>query len=569
MWLVDWFRSYWRVVVPPKTKEQADAERWLFAFPGSCQCRPFYRHYILLAGVTVQFACGVLFAMCIISRPFDLDIFGATTNNRNLRLTIESGIAVTLATAFVGPATERNGPRWSMAVGSLLTIAGLVCVQLALWTLVWAPLVLGCIGCGLGFGYLMVSSVATVQKWYPDMRGTALGTTMFGFGAGQIAWNASFAAVQRGMADDGMLQAAFLYMLLLLTPLLAFGVVVMRTPPCTFRVQGHDMHGIPSDAVPCETTLHDDYYNVGMTLINYTAVTMPRREAAVEGTDRHYHEQVRGLTLLQCIFSTDFVCVMLGFAAAACSGLLYVEIAAPHHEDRVMGWFNTTYDEGEALKLRADLLCLASRVLTPMLSDALYKVLYWNPAFARKVVFLLLLVVPTVALPLLVHHLDDFSRFQLLMYIVKIVAGGGFSLVGCFLTDLYGVYNMGTMYGLILATSSLSTLVVTVVFSGLKQDFLAQVRVMWICCFVGLVLMVVVRTNSMDRFYPGYQFSVCGSVVVQIPFAQRKEALTEGCVASAPSTTAASTKSVGYKGDGPFFLVNSDSEVSVEHILNV
>ncbi|EQC27431.1 hypothetical protein SDRG_14755 [Saprolegnia diclina VS20] len=575
-----WFRDYWRIVVPPKSPDEIDAERWLLVCPlpgaryGSCQCRPFFRYYILVAAVLVQFVCGVLFAMTIVSKPFDLNVFGATTNNRNARLTIESGVAIALAMAFVGPVNERRGPRWSMLVGSSLAVAGLCAIQIALWARIWAPLVVGCIGCGLGFGFLMICSVSTVQKWYPDLRGSALGVSMLGFGAGQIAWNATFDSVRDHLADEMALNTTFLFVILLLAPLLAFGIVAMRTPPATFRVQGHNMHGIPTEAVLSPTTLQDDFYNIGMTLVNYSAVTQPRQDGAVAGTDRAYHEHVKGLTLLQCIFSTDFFCLVVASAALACTGLLYAEISDPTDQDRIPRWFNTT--SSDHLMLRADIAGLLSRVVCPMLSDAMSKGFYWNPAFARKVVFLLLLLVPAVSLPLLLTSLDDFARFRTMIYITKTVASGGFAVIGCFLTDLYGVYNMGTMYGLVLAGWSLGSVVVAARFSGDRTDYFDQVQLMWVLCLIGFCLMVFVRTDSMDRFYHGYQLSICGKTVLQIPFKRRLEAsstmdpgglsmTTLGRLSSKQQISTSLSKTMSFKHDGAFFIVSSDSETSVGH----
>ncbi|KDO18927.1 hypothetical protein SPRG_15769 [Saprolegnia parasitica CBS 223.65] len=577
-----WFCDYWRIVIPPKSLAEIDAERWLLVCPlpgeRSCQCRPFFRYYILIAAALVQFVCGVLFSMTIISKPFDLNVFGASTNNRNAQLTIESSVAIALAMAFVGPANERRGPRWSMLVGSSLAIVGLCAIQIALWARIWAPLVVGCIGCGLGYGFLVIAAVSTVQKWYPDLRGSALGVSMLGFGAGQIAWNAAFDCVRDHLADEMVLNTTFLFVILLLSPLLAFGIVAMRTPPSSFRVHGHDMHGVPTEAVPSSTTLQDDYYNIGMTLVNYSALTLPRRDGPVAGTERAYHEQVRGLTLLQCIFSTDFLCLVVASAALACTGLLYAEISDPTDADRIPRWFNTTSNEN--VRLHADIAGLLSRVVCPMLSDAISKALYWNPAFARKVVFLLLLLLPAVSLPLLLDTLDDFARLKTMIYIAKTAANGGFAVIGCFLTDLYGVYNMSTMYGLVLAGWSLGSVVVAVRFSGDRTDYFDQVQLIWVLCLVGFCLMVFVRTDSMDRFYHGYQLSICGKTVLQIPFKRRPEAsstvmdpcslsmATLGRLSSKHQLVSATSlsKTMSFKHDGAFFIVRSDSEASVGHL---
>ncbi|OQR86476.1 Major Facilitator Superfamily (MFS) [Achlya hypogyna] len=561
-----WLRRYWRIVVPPKTNEEIDAERWLLVCPlpgdrfGTCQCRPFYRHFILLAAVLAQFVCGVLFAMTAVSKPFELHLFG--NSEPHTSLSVLGGVCVALAAAFVGPASERNGPRWSMAVGSAFVGAGLLLIQVAIWSAASSPLYFGAIGLSLGFGYIMVCSVATVQKWYPDLRGSAMGVCMFGFGTGQIAWNEAYLKIESHL-DDTAAKNTLLFVLLLCIPVLGYCILAMRTPPATFRVNGHDMHGIPSDAVMSSDRIQGDYLNFGMTLVNYTAVTKPRSDAAAPGTERAYYEHVRGLTLVQCIFSTDFVCLTLAFAANTTIALLYVEVATPSQESLLTSWYGVSSSDANDFILHADIVGLAARVLCPVVSDVFLKVLYLNPAYARKLVFFLLLLIPTIVLPLLRPHLDDYAAFRAVIYVVKVCSGGGFALIGCFLTDLYGVYNMGTMYGLILTSWSIGMLIVSVVFSGLKEDFVVQMQLMWILSLVGLVCICFVRTDDMDRFFDGYQFSVCGRIVVQVPYSREVRRSTASAGPRSTTTPVGGIEdTMRSRQDDAFFIVSSDSETS-------
>ncbi|OQR95814.1 major Facilitator Superfamily (MFS) [Thraustotheca clavata] len=564
-----WLAKYWHIVVTPKTKDEIDAERWLIVWSlrgdqyNTCQCRTFYRHYILIASFIAQFVCGILFALSAVSKPFELTVFRSETPNRDLYLSVPGGLAVALAAAFVGPASERKGPRWSMAMGSLFVVIGLAIVQISLWTTAVAPLVLGAIALGTGFGYIMVSSVSTVQKWYPDLRGSSMGICMFGFGTGQMAWNGLFTFVQNHL-EDAALHSIFLFVLLAAIPLLGYCIIAMRTPPATFHVNGHNMHGIPADRVAGEEHIQDDYLNFGMTLVNYTAMTKPRSDKAIEGTERYYYEQVKALTLLQCIFSSDFFCLALAFAANTSIALLYVEIAAPSKNELISSWYNITLKEAHSFLIHAESVGVTGRLVCPILSDILIRVLYLNPAFGRKIVFLCLLFTPVVALPILQEDVNYYESFKGVIYVVKFCAGGGFSVIGCFLTDLYGVYNMGTMYGLILTSWSGGMLIVSLVFSGAKEDFVGQVELMWVLAIVGFALMIFVRTDNIDRFYYGYQFSICGKVIVQIPYPSRAvdhRRSTESVESSL--SPVAGIDMVHSRHDDPFFVVNSDSETNM------
>ncbi|RHY26799.1 hypothetical protein DYB32_007289 [Aphanomyces invadans] len=165
---------------------------------------------------------------------------------------------------------------------------------------------------------------------------------------------------------------------------------------------------------------------------------------------------------------------------------------------------------------------LGARLATPLLSDLITRVCYANPAFAREpLVFVGLLVLQFVALVLVLHNFDNPVMVQRLASVLTSAAGGGLAIIPCFVTDKFGVYNSGTMYGVVWTSWSCGAVVSGYLLS--KQFFSMaavsdQLRWMLILTGTGIGLMMFVRTNSMDRFFHGDQFRAFGKVLVQVPF---------------------------------------------------
>ncbi|RHY64123.1 hypothetical protein DYB34_006257, partial [Aphanomyces astaci] len=147
---------------------------------------------------------------------------------------------------------------------------------------------------------------------------------------------------------------------------------------------------------------------------------------------------------------------------------------------------------------------------------------YANPAFARKAVLTLVLTYQLVFLLVVPKAPMPFGAFQLFGLSFVFASGGSMAIIQCFVTDMFGVYHAGTMYGLLLTCWSLRAIVVGYAFSSFQVTAAAtfQVQIQWMLVMlaVGWVALLFVRTNSMDRFFHGYQLSICGHVVFQYAF---------------------------------------------------
>ncbi|RHY66794.1 hypothetical protein DYB34_003594 [Aphanomyces astaci] len=456
--------SYWTVVVPTKSPAEAMAEQWLFALPmgnnffARLDCIRFHRGWLFLACCLVQFCAGFIYSFMMLADSLDVYFYGKVTKASS-RVMLLAYVCLGVSAALAGPFVERRGPRYAMVVGTVVVAWGQVLSQLAISYKTPLLLLLGYfISCvipvlscvvysfgvlgGLGFGLLLIASIATVQKWYPDMRGAASGLCIFSFGVG----NGAFIKATS---------------MLLNVPVGAITVVLTGQ---------------------------------GMTKVFWTTV--------------------KAMTLLQCIASTDFVCLYVAFTANIMPILIFlpeirqfaIQIIGMQTQDQVNSFFVNIY---------------GGRLAAPLLSDLIIRVSYANPAYARKLMFLGLLFLQCLALIFLPSQLHNPIAVQRLASVLTSAAGGGLALIPCFITDMFGVYNAGTMYGVIWTCWTLGAVLSGYFLSNQLfsvESVCDQLYWMLILTGVGCGMMIFVRTNSMDRFFCGYQFSAFGKVLVQVPF---------------------------------------------------
>ncbi|KDO25078.1 hypothetical protein SPRG_09218 [Saprolegnia parasitica CBS 223.65] len=501
---MEWLQAYWCISLPTKPLDVVHAERYLFALPRTN--RPplvlrFHRLYIFIASFLAQLCAGILYATVVVFESFAAVFFeDPDAIPGALRSLVVGVIAYCIIAAFLTPLLERRGPRWSMLLGTSFVVVGYLGLEVALLARLWPMMHVGLLFSSVGLGIVLLSSMSTAQKWAPDLRGTISGLCSLGFSLGQPLWTWYFETLE----DAGVpLQHYYWYVLAVMLPLLSSARSFSGRRRPTF---------LSADVI------HDEFLKVGMTLVNFDAIRRHSNEsgtADAEVTTRQYHEQVKALTLMQCVFSTDFVCLCMAYVALSALNLPYIPLAAPG-----ASWANDyAIADAASLKLHGALLGFAGRLGVPMVSDAVICVFYANPAFARKVTFVAVLLLPVVALPICAS--DFYSTVPAMIYVTKFCGGAAASLIVCFLTDMYGVYNMGTMFGFAWSIwATVLLFVAPLVKAGVDGDTL---RVFWALCLAGLVLLAFVRTTSRDRFYDGYRLSLCGKSVVDLPFGARND----------------------------------------------
>ncbi|EQC36336.1 hypothetical protein SDRG_06441 [Saprolegnia diclina VS20] len=387
-------RGYWTIALDAKAPYAAHAERHVFFWPlysatletPRYSCLGFHRGYVFFATFLLQFATGSIYAIYSVSGPINV-YFGFPEDSSNAsNAVVISGILGILAQALLGPLVERKGPRLSLGVSTGLMVVGLLTAQIATVLHMWALLNIGVAFVAVAFGAIMLASISTALKWAPDARGTVTGVCLFGFGLGKHVWGLLFESLLDG--TDATFQYLFWVLLAVLLSTLSLATLIIRLPPRDFSVRGHDMHCIPCAKAPSASLVQDEFLHVGMTLVNYKAIAR-HSSSLVEGTDRRYHEQVKALSLLQCIFSTDFAFLLLALISNSTVGLFYNEMTAIQvRSDLLSDVYHISDAAADAVRLRGVAADLAGRLVMPILSDICIRLLYGNPAFVRKGCFL-------------------------------------------------------------------------------------------------------------------------------------------------------------------------------------
>ncbi|KDO19190.1 hypothetical protein SPRG_15633 [Saprolegnia parasitica CBS 223.65] len=541
-------RAYWTIALDPKAPYAVHAERHVFFWPlysASRQaprfyCLRFHRAYVFFATFLLQFATGSIYAIYSVSGPINV-YFGFPEDSANAtNAVVISGILGILAQALLGPLVERKGPRKSLGVSTGIMAVGLLTAQIATVLHIWALLHVGVAFVAVAFGAIMLASISTALKWAPDARGTVAGICLFGFGLGKHLWGLLFKALLDG--TDATFQYLFWILLAVLLSTLLLATLIIRLPPKDFSVRGHDMHCIPCAKAPNTSLVQDEFLHVGMTLVNYKAIAR-HSNSLVEGTDRRYHEQVKAMSLLQCIFSTDFACLLLALTSNSVVGLFYNEMTATQvHSNLLSDVYHISDAAADAIRFRGVVADLSGRLVIPILSDICIRLLYGNPALVRKGCFLVLLLVQCVALPLVYftsNQMTDVASVERLLYLLHFASNSGASLLGCFLADMFGVYHVGTMYGLSSLTWAVGQGILLAFAVDSTSEIGRQVLLFWYLSLLGFGFMLLVRTNSSDRFYRGYQFTVCGKVLVRRPWRRSHDAQTMDFYADVPDTNEA------------------------------
>ncbi|CAK4269869.1 unnamed protein product [Aphanomyces euteiches] len=512
--------QYWRVTVPPKTQHELEAERWLFVidlrrnrFRFSSGLL-FQRWALALLTLFTQAAIGSLYSFNTLA-PYLDTYFGGSTNS--IQIYLISTLSLGLAGAVSGPFLERNGPRTSMMLGSVVFCVGLFLSQIAVAVKSLAVLYIGFgVLTGIGHGVLLISSMSTLLKWFPDWRGLVTGVCVAGMGLGTAICNILYSHLLESSPSKLNVAGALGYLFVLTGVIsliiLFLSVMVLRTPPPNFAVNGHDIHNIPLSAAPSPTRVQDEFLNVGMTLVNYAALE-PRH--TMLSTDKEYFQQVKALTLVQCIFSTDFLWLFIIFAANLAPTVLFL----PQVNDAITIVLHKSLEDASELLSRITLTTPIGVLVAPVLSDVVIRIFYANPAFARKMIFFVMVAMQAIVLGFLIRTWTDLYSWA--WYGVVICVGGGFGVIPSLVCDMFGVYNAGTMYGLIMASRSIGAVVVGFILPSMshtEKSIHIQLVAMFAFAAVAAVMMIFVRTNTMDRFFHGYQLTLFNKVVIQVPF---------------------------------------------------
>jgi MFS family permease len=268
--------------------------------------------------------------------------------------------------------------------------------------------VIGGIGCGLGY----ISPVSTLVKWFPDRRGMATGMAIMGFGGG--AFLAGYLNVffmdRIGVANTVMALGAT-YLVIMLA-----GARLLERPPAGWKPAGW--------AGPAAAT----------AMITDRSVT---RNQAVQTVQ------------FALLWSILFINVTAGIGILA--------QASPMMQDM----FHRTPLQAAAVVSLISIFNASGRFLWATGSDYIGRRNTYTIFFVVQLA--LFLVIPGLAAS------GNWPLFEVSLFVVFTMYGGGFATIPAFLADIFGPENVGAIHGALLTAWSAAAVAGPVIITELSN----------------------------------------------------------------------------------------------------
>ncbi|EGZ28387.1 hypothetical protein PHYSODRAFT_467980 [Phytophthora sojae] len=492
----------------------------------------FSRWYLFGAAFVVQFCIGCIYAWSVLNHPIDLAVYGDAKKGRAVNAFYIAIGVFGAATSTLGPTIERKGPRWGVFIGTVLYMIGHIVTALGCHykSITWIYIGYGVIT-AIGMGMCYISPVSTLQKWFPDYRGTAAGFAVAGYGAGSIVWSKVY------LPTIDAVGLAWMFVLLgaIMSVAMFASALVLRVPPADFTVNGLNIHGDRVDESEALEEKLDDAYK---------AVQTPKDEDVVEKSP------IKQLTLKQAILTPDYIFMYIMFFANQLFGVIVLS--------RLSGMCTDIFNKSagtasDIVSINSAFNC-CGRLAFPAISDFLVRYLKVEKTFARKVLYYFTLgaqVIVLGSLPTVIRH-NSYTVFVIEIFVLTCSYGGGFGTIPAFVTDMFGAYNIGPMHGIILTAMAIGGVAGGLSFNhffnskvadgmSIGEAYIDNIQVIFVIVCIGFLVLFLVRTNAKDRFEPGYHYSLCGKRVISIPpkekdVMKQQEAEAEAAADKLPET---------------------------------
>ena len=318
-----------------------------------------------------------------------------------------------LSAAFGGPWVERRGPRVAATAAALFFGTGLLVGGVGLATrqsvLVFIGMgLIGGVGCGLGY----ISPVSMLVKWFPDRRGMATGMAIMGFGGG--AFVAGYLNVYLmdhvGVARTVMVLGVTYLVVMLL------GSRLMESPPPGWKPAG------------------------------WTGPTKTHAMIATTSVTRN-----------QAVSTVQFVLLWGILFINVTAGIGILAQASPMMQDM----FGRTPVQAAAVVSIISLFNAGGRFMWASGSDYIGRRNTYTIFFVLQV--MLFLLIPGFAAR------GQWLLFQISLFIIFTMYGGGFATIPAFLADIFGPENVGAIHGALLTAWSAAAIAGPVIITELSN----------------------------------------------------------------------------------------------------
>ena len=159
------------------------------------------RYLILTAGMIIQFCAGIIYLWSVFRRPVEEHL---NWESEPSKLTASVMLAMfVLGIILGGRAQDKLGPKKAALIGSVMIGAGMICTAFVTASAPRLVYITYAIVGGLGVGTVYMSTIAAVQKWFPDRRGFASGMIVSAFGLSSVVF-APVIRIMLGQDIDGV-----------------------------------------------------------------------------------------------------------------------------------------------------------------------------------------------------------------------------------------------------------------------------------------------------------------------------------------------------------------------------
>ncbi|HZJ33230.1 MAG TPA: OFA family MFS transporter [Vicinamibacterales bacterium] len=417
------------------------------------------RWRIPIGAVLVHICIGSVYAWSTFNRPIQALFPDSPWWFSPPYTTFTTALALLgLSAAFGGPWVERRGPRVAataaalfFGTGLLIGGAGLAMRQSVLVFLGMG--LIGGIGCGLGY----ISPVSTLVKWFPDRRGMATGMAIMGFGGGAfVAGYLNVYLMDRvGVARTVMVLGVTYLVVMLL------GSRLMESPPPGWKPAGW---------------------------------TGPTKTHAMIATSSVTRNQAVSTVQFFLLWGILFINVTAGIGILA--------QASPMMQDM----FGRTPGQAAAVVSIISLFNAGGRFMWASGSDYIGRRNTYTIFFVLQVV--LFLLIPGIA------SRGSWLLFQISLFIIFTMYGGGFATIPAFLADIFGPENVGAIHGALLTAWSAAAIAGPVIITELSNRAKAALppggnrvhiydnplQVLAALLAVGFVLTLLVRPLKQEQY---------------------------------------------------------------------
>ena len=372
------------------------------------------RWRIPIGAVLVHICIGSVYAWSTFNRPIQALFPDSPWWFSPPYTTFTTALALLgLSAAFGGPWVERRGPRVAATAAALFFGTGLLIGGVGLATrqsvLVFLGMgLIGGVGCGLGY----ISPVSTLEKWFPDRRGMATGMAIMGFGGGAfVAGRLNvYLMDQVGVARTVMaLGVTYLVVMLI-------GSRLMESPPPGWKPAGW---------------------------------TGPTRTHAMIATTSVTRNQAVSTLQFFLLWGILFINVTAGIGILA--------QASPMMQDM----FGRTPVQAAAVVSIISLFNAGGRFMWASGSDYIGRRNTYTIFFVAQV--MLFLLIPGFAAR------GQWLLFQISLFIIFTMYGGGFATIPAFLADIFGPENVGAIHGALLTAWSAAAIAGPVIITELSN----------------------------------------------------------------------------------------------------